>query len=136
MSEKMSINPLKFPARSGIFFINLSLGNQLSNSITSNPIVLTGSLPSYKTALAAAVPNAGKNNGSYGTLQTLRGSKLRWVAPPASSTLSVGDPISGTILELMNSGTGGVDVVIDYYGPVLVQDLSVDVWPGGSLLIW
>ena len=109
----------------------------MSNSIASNPIVLTGSLPSYKTALAAAVPNAGKNNGSYGTLQTLRVSKLRWVAPPASSTLSVGDPISGTILELMNSGTGGVDVVIDYYDdPVLVQDLSVDIWPGGTLLIW
>jgi len=37
----------------------------------------------------------------------------------------------------MNSGTGGVDVVVDFYDdPVLIQDFSVDVFPGGTLEIW
>jgi hypothetical protein len=109
----------------------------LSNSITSNPIVLTGSLPSYKTALAAAVPNAGPHNSSYGTLVSLIIQKLRWVNPGISQTLSIGDPISGAILFLMKSNTTGEDIEIDLdANPVLVQDLSVDVWPGGTLLIW
>jgi len=109
----------------------------LSNSITSNPILLTASLPSYKSALAAAVPNAGKNNASYGTLQTLTILKIRWTNPGISQTLSIGDPISGTILELLKSDTTGEDVVEDFTAnPVLWQDFSVDVWNGGSLLIW
>ena len=111
----------------------------MSTLTLGNPIQVTGPLAtSYKTQLAAAAPNAGKNNSSYGTLSTLIFQKLRWVNPGASNTLSIGDPLSGGILFLMKSNTAGEDVEIDMdANPVLISDFEINSFVAGStLLIW
>ena len=47
-----------------------------------NPIIITGEMAtSYKTQLAAAVPGGGINNTSYGTLTTLKITKVYWENP-------------------------------------------------------
>jgi hypothetical protein len=103
----------------------------------ANPIVITSSMAtSYKTQLAAASPNAGKNNTSYGTLQTLIFEKIRWVNPGISQTLSIGDPISGAVLFLMKSNTAGEDIEIDMdANPIVVSDFEINAFPAGSTLL-
>jgi hypothetical protein len=96
------------------------------SNLSLNPIEVTGSVTGYKSQTQAA----------QGTLRTLIVQRLRWVSPGTSQSLSIGDPTSGTILEMMNSGTVGTDVEIEYVPPRLWQDFAIDAFPGGTLLIF
>src|SRR5277367_498496 len=73
----------------------------MANVITANPMVITGSMAtSYKAQLAAAVPNAGIQNGSYGTLHTLLIDRIEWLSPATiGDTITIGDPVSGATLD-------------------------------------
>lgn len=97
----------------------------MSNLLT-NPIQITGSVPSYKQAVASQL----------GTLFTLEVQRLRWIAPPASSTLTIGDTVSGNPLEEMKSDASGEDIEIDYIPTRLWRDFSIDAFAGGTLLIF
>lgn len=110
----------------------------MANNLVANPIVITGSMAtSYKTQLAAASPNAGVNNTSYGTLQTLKVEKIRWVNPGNSQSLSIGDPISGLVLWAAKSNSSGEDVVEDFTAnPQIWQDFEIDAFPGGTLYLF
>ena len=102
----------------------------MANNVTRNPITITGSLPSFKTALAAAVPNAGINSSSYGTLQTLIVERIVWSTPGNSNSLSIGDPNSGEVLELLRSDSSGDDVIRDLTAnPKIWDDFSVNSFP-------
>jgi hypothetical protein len=98
----------------------------MANSYSTNPIVLTAGVASFKAASASVL----------GTLNTLIIQKIYWENPGISQTLSIGDPISGTVLQLLKSDTTGEDVNVDYVPPRLWSDFSVDVWPGGTVQIF
>lgn len=107
----------------------------MANNVTRNPAIITGSLASYKTSLAAAVPGAGINNTSFGTLQTLIVERLKWSNPGNSQTLSIGDPNSGEVLEFLRSDSSGDDVIVDMTSnPKLWDDFSVNAFAGGGTL--
>jgi hypothetical protein len=96
------------------------------SNLNSNPILVTGSVTGYKASTQAA----------QGTLRTLIVQRLRWVNPGVSQSLSIGDPVSGGILEMMKSNTAGEDVEIDYIPERFWQDFAIDIFPGGTLLIF
>jgi hypothetical protein len=98
----------------------------MATNLNSNPILIQGSVTGYKAQTEAA----------QGTLRTLEVQRLRWVGPGNSQTLSIGDPISGGILEMMKSNSSGEDVEINYIPCRLWQDFAIDSFPGGSLLIY
>lgn len=107
----------------------------MSNVVTKNPITITGSLPSFKAALAAAIPGGGIQNNSFGTLQTLVVERWKWSNPGTSQTLSIGDPVSGEVLELLRSDSSGDDVIVDLTAnPKLIDDFSVNAFAGGGTL--
>jgi hypothetical protein len=89
-----------------------------------NPIVLTGSMPQgYKAATAAAL----------GTLRTLIVTRIRWVNPGISQTISIGDPISGLVLWSAKSNTAGEDVVENFSpNPQIWQDFELNALPANS----
>jgi hypothetical protein len=107
----------------------------MPNSVTRNPMVITGSLPSFKAALAAAAPGGGIQNSSFGTLQTLIVERWKWSNPGTSQTLSIGDPVSGEVLELLRSDSSGDDVIVDLTAnPKIIDDFSVNSFAGGGAL--
>lgn len=95
----------------------------MANSF-GNPIVLTGDMPQgYKAATAAAL----------GTLRTLIVTRLRWVNPGISQSISIGDPISGLVLWAAKSNTAGEDVVEDFSAdPQLWNDFEINALPANS----
>jgi hypothetical protein len=97
------------------------------SNLNLNPIEVTGSVTGYKAQTQAA----------QGTLRSLEIQRIRWVNPGVSASLSIGDPVSGTILELMKSNSSGEDVEIDYVPTRLWSDFAVDIFPNsGTLLIF
>lgn len=107
------------------------------NNLVSNPMVIVGSVVGYKAALAAASPNAGVNNTSYGTLQALIIERIRWVNPGNSKSLSIGDPVSGAVLWAATSSSTGADVDEDFSAnPIIWQDFAIDTFVGGTLYIY
>jgi hypothetical protein len=95
----------------------------MSNTF-GNPIVLTGSMAQgYKAATASAL----------GTLRTLIVTRIRWVNPGISQSISIGDPVSGLILWAAKSNTAGEDVVEDFSAdPQVWQDFEINVFPANS----
>jgi hypothetical protein len=70
-------------------------------------------------------------------LRTLEVQRIRWENPGTSQSLSIGDPVSGTVLESMKSNSSGEDVEIEYIPTRLWQDFAIDTFPGsGTLLIF
>lgn len=103
------------------------------SNLLSNPIVITGSVVGYKSQTASAL----------GSLRTLIVERILWVNPPASSFISIGDPISGTILWTRQTGatntTNQASPDIDENwttNPRLWQDFAIDAFPGGTLYIF
>jgi hypothetical protein len=56
--------------------------------------------------------------------------------PGTSKTLSIGDPVSGTVLEQFTSNSSGEDIEIDYIPTRLGRHFAIDAFPGGTLLIF
>lgn len=121
----------------------------MANNILSNPMVITGSMAtSYKTQLAAAVPNAGIYGiagkgkgvitGAYGTLQTLIIEKIYWENPGTiGDSISIGDPLSGAVLLLLHCEVANQSQLIDFTSnPKLWQDFEIDAFPSGTLYIY
>jgi hypothetical protein len=98
----------------------------MSTTLNTNPLFIQGSVIGYKSQTASAL----------GTLRTLEVQRIRWNNPGTSKTLSIGDPISGTILEQFTSDTTGEDIEIEYIPTRLWQDFAIDIFPGGTLLIF
>lgn len=80
---------------------------------------------------------------SIGTLFTLTVERILWVNPPASSSISIGDPTSGAILWTRQTGATNTtnqaspDIDEDWTAnPRLWRDFSIDVFPGGTLYIF
>ena len=108
-------------------------------NLQANPIVITGSMAtSYKTQLAAAAPNAGKNNTSYGTLTTLIVEKIYWANPStASQSITIGDPNSGQTLAYLQCEVAGSAILLDWQSnPKLWIDFQVNSFPSGVLYIY
>jgi len=87
------------------------------------------------------IPFLGHADNSYVPEQiknkTLIIKRILWENPPASSALSIGDPISGNILWNQKSNASGNDVDSGWLvEPELWQDFSIDIMPGGILYIW
>jgi hypothetical protein len=99
-----------------------------SNNLQANPMSIVGSVTGYKTATAAA----------QGTLRSLLISKIRWVNPGTSQSVTIGDPVSGLTLWSAKSNSSGEDVETDWdANPVLWQDFAINSLPGsGTILIW
>lgn len=81
--------------------------------------------------------------GKIGTLFTLKVERILWVNPPANSTISIGDPVSGLILWTRQTGTSNStnqaspDIDEDWTeNPKLWTDFSIDAFPGGTLYIY
>jgi hypothetical protein len=68
--------------------------NAKPNRLHSNPIAVSSSMSQGCQATVAS---------PFGALPTIIVQKLRWVNPGDRHTLSVGDPICGTILALLKS---------------------------------
>jgi hypothetical protein len=98
----------------------------MANSYNTNPISIVGSVSSFKASSASVL----------GTLNTLIVQKLRWVNPGNSKTLSIGDPVSGTVLEILQSDSSGDAVDVLYIPPRIWSDFAVDSFPGGQLLVY
>lgn len=105
----------------------------MATNLQSNPIVITGSVTGYKAQTASAL----------GTLRTLIVERILWVNPPASSSISIGDPISGEILWTRQTGatntTNQASPDIDENwtsNPRIWQDFALDIFPGGTLYIY
>lgn len=97
----------------------------MANSF-GNPIVLTGSMPQgYKAATAAAL----------GTLRVLIVTRIKWVNPGISQSVSIGDPVSGLVLWAAKSNTAGEDVTEDFSAdPQLWNDFELNALPGGGTI--
>lgn len=99
----------------------------MSTNLLSNPLFIQGSVVGYKSQTASAL----------GTLRTLIVSKIRWVNPGISQTISIGDPISGLVLWSAKSNTAGEDILDDLSAdPIVFQDFAIDIFPGGTLLLY
>jgi hypothetical protein len=99
----------------------------MATNLNANPIFVQGSVTGYKSQTQTA----------QGTLRSLEVQRIRWQNPGVSKTISIGDPVSGTVLEQMTSNTAGEDVEIDYVPTRLWQDFAIDTFPGsGTLLIF
>jgi hypothetical protein len=108
-------------------------------NLQANPIVITGSMAtSYKTQLAAAAPNAGKNNTSYGTLTSILIEKIYWANPAvAAQSITIGDPISGLTIAYLQCEVAGSAILLDWQSnPKLVQDFEINSFPSGVLYIY
>ena len=108
-------------------------------NLQANPIVITGSMAtSYKTQLAAAAPNAGKNNTSYGTLTTLIVEKIYWANPASvGQSITIGDPISGLTLAYLQCEVAGSAILLDWQSnPKIWQDFELNSMPSGTLYIY
>ena len=108
-------------------------------NLQANPIVITGSMAtSYKTQLAAAAPNAGKNNASYGTLTSILVEKIYWANPAvASQSITIGDPISGLTLAYLQCEVAGSAILLDWQSnPKIWTDFQVNSFPSGVLYIY
>jgi hypothetical protein len=114
-----------------------------------NPIVVTGSMAtSYKTQLAAAVPNAGIYGiagkgagvitGSYGTLTALKIAKIEWLSPvTVGDQVNIGDPNSGLTLLNLVCEVALQSQIIDWTAsPVLWNDFEIDRMNSGTLYLW
>lgn len=105
------------------------------------PLKITGEMAtSYKTQLAAASPNAGINNTSYGTLTTLKISKIYWENPGAiGDVVSFGDPNSGLVLLVIRCEVANQSQLIDWSAsPVLWNDFEMtQTGTGtGTIYVW
>lgn len=93
-------------------------------------MVITGSVTGYKAAVASSI----------GTLFTLKVERILWVNPPISSSLSIGDPVSGEVLWTRNTSstsTTSPDIDEDWTeNPKLWTDFAIDIFPGGTLYIF
>jgi hypothetical protein len=99
----------------------------MSTNLNANPILVQGSITGYKAQTQAA----------QGTLRTLEIQRIRWENPGNSNVLSIGDPVSGNILETFKSNSSGEDIEIDYIPTRLWSDFAIDIFPGsGTLLIF
>jgi hypothetical protein len=111
----------------------------VANNLLVNPMVITSSVaPSYKTQLAAASPNAGKNNTSYGTLTTLLIEKAEWNNPAnVGDTITIGDPQSGATLLQMRCEVAGSAILVDWQAnPRLWLDWELNAMPSGTLYLF
>lgn len=111
----------------------------MANNLVANPMVITGSLAtSYKTQLAAASPNAGVQNTSYGTLHTLLVDRIEWLSPATiGDSVTIGDPNSGAVLDKFVCETALQSQVHDF-SPYsrLWNDFEINSMPSGTLYIW
>lgn len=101
----------------------------MANNLTSNPIVITGSMAtSYKAQVAA----------SLGTLFCIKVERIRWVQAPATSSISIGDPASGLVLwAAANPSATAIDIDGDFTAdPRLWRDFEINAFPGGTLYIY
>jgi hypothetical protein len=71
-----------------------------------------------------------------GTIRTLEAPRIRWQNPGTSETLSIDDPVSGTVLEQFTSNSPGEDIETDYIQSRLWQDFASDVLLGGTFPIF
>jgi hypothetical protein len=104
-----------------------------------NPIIITGEMAtSYKAQLAAAAPGGGVNNTSYGTLTTLKITKVLWHNPGAvGDTVTFGDPISGRTLLVLTCEVAGQSQIIDWTAsPVLWSDFEMTQTGSGTGIIY
>jgi hypothetical protein len=104
-----------------------------------NPLIITSSMAtSYKTQLAAASPNAGKNNTSYGTLTSLLIEKIEWLSPvTVGDSIVIGDPQSGLNLLTLVCETALQSQIIDWTSnPKLWLDFEINQFSSGTLKIW
>lgn len=104
-----------------------------------NPIIITGEMAtSYKTQLAAAVPGAGVNNGSYGTLTTLKITKVYWFNPGAvGDVLTFGDPITGKTLLTLRCEVANQSQIVDWTAsPVIWEDFEMTQTGSGTGTIY
>lgn len=100
----------------------------MANTLTTNPIILSGVQTSYKAAVASIL----------GTLFTLRVEKIYWFQPA-----TVGDealiinPQSGQTLLRLRCEVAGQSQVIDWTAnPKLWQDFGVNQLDSGSIEIY
>lgn len=101
----------------------------MSNNLTSNPIVITGSMASsYKASVAA----------SLGTLFTLVVEKIYWENPatPGDQVL-IGDPGSGQTLLNLRCETANQSQIVDWTAnPRLWRDFEINTFNSGTLYIY
>ena len=105
------------------------------------PIEITGEMAtSYKTQLAAASPNAGINNTSYGTLTVLKVTKVYWFNPGSvGDTVTFGDPISGKTLLALRCEVANQSQIIDWTAdPQIWQDFEMTQTGSGTgtIYVW
>lgn len=106
----------------------------MANNFQTNPIVITGSMGSYKAAIALAKGSGGLGN----TLTTLLVEKIYWENPiTVGDGVSIGDPISGNILVVLRCEVANQSQLIDWTSnPKLWQDFSIDSFVSGTLYIY
>ena len=106
----------------------------MANNYQSNPIVITGSMGSYKAAIALAKGSGGLGN----TLTTLLVEKIYWENPiTVGDSVSIGDPISGNVLLFLRCEVANQTQLIDCTKqPKIWQDFSIDSFVSGTLYIY
>lgn len=111
----------------------------MANNLVANPMVINSSLAtSYKAQLAAASPNAGINNTSYGTLHSLIILKLLWLSPATiGDSITIGDPVSGETLDKFVCEAALQSQIHDFTAdPRLWTDFEINSFPSGTLYVW
>lgn len=99
----------------------------MSNSLLTNPVVLDSSLASFKAAVASTL----------GTNFTIVVTRLRWVTPGASHTLTITDPASGAVLAQLDSDASSADVDMDWTAyPRIWDDFSIGAPAAGKLYVY
>ena len=91
---------------------------------------------SYKAAIAANLASGGLKS----TLTTLIVEKIYWENPQTvGDTISIGDPISGTVLLLLRCEVANQSQLIDWTSnPKIWQDFSINMFAdaGSNLYIY
>lgn len=106
----------------------------MANNFQSNPIVITGSMGSYKAAIALAKGSGGLAS----TLTTLIIEKIYWENPlTIGDSVSIGDPISGAVLLLLRCEVANQSQLIDWTAnPKIWQDFEINSFVSGTLYIY
>ena len=101
----------------------------MANTLTSNPMVITGSMASgYKAATASAL----------GTLRTLMIEKIYWANPlTIGDQVIIGDTITGETLVALRCEVANQPQIIDWTArPKLWADFEINTFGSGTLYIY
>lgn len=100
----------------------------MSNSIYTNPVIITTALGSYKAAIASAL----------GSFYEIRIQKIEWYMPvTVGDTYSINDPISNAVIAQGSCEVAAQSQVLDWTPqPRLVADFSVPQISSGTLIVY